>query len=234
MASAIQPVSAEARQIQLTLAGNLEAFCELVKPHQRILYLEALSIVRSEADAEDVVQNAVFKAFRNLSHFRQESQFRTWMMSITINEARMWLRRNGKPRLESLDREDEDGDQVSLEIADQRESPFQVLERKQVRNAILRAITCLPFGQSQVFILRDLQLLSISETAQVLGISETSVKTRLRRGRIQMRRALAHLRTIRAVEPGHLPTRTGEQSQNSPPSPAPGGRISESPVGSIQ
>jgi RNA polymerase sigma-70 factor, ECF subfamily len=213
-ANELQPELAENAQIQLILDGNEEAFCDLIRPQQRILFLKALSIVRSEADAEEVVQNAVIKAFTHVSQFRQESQFRTWLTSITINEARMWLRKNRKPRHESLDREDEDGNQVPLEVADQRESPFQTIERKQIRAALFEALKRLPAGHSEVFVLRDLQFLSIAETARILGLSETCVKSRLRRRRIQMRRSLAHLRAIRAVSLSNASTRIGELSRS--------------------
>src|ERR1700736_6525998 len=106
----------EATLIQLILDGNAQAFCELVRPHQHVLYLKALSIVHSEADAEEVVQNAVFKAFKKLCQFRYDSQFRTWLMSITINESRMWLRRHRKSRHESI-YEDDSGRQHVIEIA---------------------------------------------------------------------------------------------------------------------
>jgi RNA polymerase sigma-70 factor, ECF subfamily len=185
--------SSEATQIQLILDGDAEAFCELVRPHQHVLYLKALSIVHSQADAEEVVQNAVFKAYKKLCQFRHDSQFRTWLMSITINESRMWLRRHRKFNHEPLDYKDDSGHHI-IEIADSREGPFEVLERKQIRGAILKALSSLPQRNSQVFVLRDLRLLSISETAKVLGISELSVKTRLWRGRRQMRQALARLR----------------------------------------
>jgi RNA polymerase sigma-70 factor (ECF subfamily) len=72
-----QPELSEATQIRLVLDGNDEAFCDLVKTHRRDLYLKAFSIVRNEADAEEVAQNAVRKAFRKLSQFRFDSQFRT-------------------------------------------------------------------------------------------------------------------------------------------------------------
>jgi RNA polymerase sigma-70 factor (ECF subfamily) len=194
ISSQTQPELPEATQIQLNLDGNAEAFCELVRPHQHVLYLKALSIVHSEADAEEVVQNAVLKAFKKLCQFRHDSKFRTWLMSITINESRMWLRRHRKFKHESIDYEDDSGRQHVIEIADSRPGPFEALERKQVRGAILKALTLLPSRNSQVFILRDLQLVSISETAKILGISEVSVRTRLWRGRRQMRQALAHLR----------------------------------------
>ncbi len=190
----------EATQIRLILDGNVDAFCDLVTPHRRGLYLKALSIVRSEPDAEEVAQNAVLKAFNKLSQFRHDSQFRTWLISITINEARMWLRANRKFKHESLDHEDGDGQTLRTEIVDPRENPFQVWERTQVRSAILKALSLLSSRNRQVFILRDVQLLSISETARTLDISESNVKTRLRRARLRMRQALAHLRGTRTSE----------------------------------
>jgi RNA polymerase sigma-70 factor, ECF subfamily len=191
----------EANQIRLILDGNVDAFCDLVTPHRRGLYLKALSIVGSEADAEEVAQNAVFKAFNKLSQFRHDSQFRTWLISITINEARMWLRANRRFKHESLDHEDGDGPTLRTEIVDSRENPFQVWERKQVRRAILKALSLLSSRNRQVFILRDVHLLSISETAKTLDISESKVRTRLRRARLRMRQALAHLRGTRSSAP---------------------------------
>ena len=229
-----QPELAEATRIRLVLEGAGEVFCELLKPHQRGLYHKALSIIRSEADAEEVVQNAVLKAFNKLSTFRHESQFRTWLLSITISEARMWLRKNRKARHESLDREDAAVHQLPLDMADPGESPFQALERKQVRTAILKALTLLPSRNSQVFILRDLQLLSTSETARTLGISETCAKTRLRRARGQMRHALAQVCAIRPFEPSHRSTSLGRRWRNSVPELALDKQITESALESIQ
>ena len=190
----------ESTQIRLVLDGNAEAFSDLVEPHRRSLYLKALSIVRSEPDAEEIAQNAIIKAFNKLSQFRHNSQLRTWLISITINEARMWLRANRRYKYESLDHQDDGARQIRTEILDPRENPFQVWERKQVRGAILKALSTLTRCNSQVFILRDLRLLSISETAKTLGISEGKVKTRLRRARLRLRQALANLRTTRASE----------------------------------
>ena len=224
----------EAAQIQLILDGNAEEFCGLMRPHQRVLYLKALSIVGSEADAEEVVQNAVLKAFNKLSTFRHECQFRTWLMSITINEARMWLRNSRTSRHESFEQEDEEGHRLTLDIADSGESPYQALERKQLGTAILKALNRLPSCNSQVFILRDLQLLSIAETAKALGITETCVKTRLRRGRIQMRQALARVCAIRTVEPGDRSRRSERTWRNSVPGFVPGEQIAEGVLESIQ
>jgi RNA polymerase sigma-70 factor, ECF subfamily len=189
----------EAALIRLSLEGDPQAFSELVRPYRSMFYKKALSILRNESDAEDVTQTALFKAFRKLSQFRLDSQFRTWVTSIVINEALMCLRASRRVRQESLDREEREDGSSTIDIADPRENPSHVLERKQLRTAILNAVSLLPSLPRSVFILRDLRLLSISDTARTLGITETCVKTRLRRARLQLQQTLAHFR-------GALPT----------------------------
>ncbi|HEX4920509.1 MAG TPA: sigma-70 family RNA polymerase sigma factor, partial [Candidatus Bathyarchaeia archaeon] len=169
----------EATLIRLSLNGDGQAFSELVRPYRPRFYRKALSIVRNEPDAEDVTQTALLKAFRKLSQFRLDSQFRTWVTSIVINEALMCLRASRRVKEESLEREEREEGSATIEIADTRENPSQVLERKQLRDAILKAVSLLPSLLRSVFILRDLRLLTISDTATALGITETCVKTRL-------------------------------------------------------
>ncbi|HEV2730215.1 MAG TPA: sigma-70 family RNA polymerase sigma factor [Terriglobales bacterium] len=174
-------------------AGDVGAFYDLVRPYERVIYLSALSIVRNDADAEDVAQEAVLKAFKNLSRFRQESKFSTWVIQITINEARMKLRKDRRHLYESLDESQcsEEGDYIPKDFADWREIPSETLEQKQLRRALTEALRSLPEKYRTVLILRDIQHLSITETAQALGLSEANVKTRLSRARLQMRDALA-------------------------------------------
>src|ERR1700751_2204391 len=135
--------TSEAVQIQLSLAGDFQAFSGLVKPYRPLFYQKALSIVRNEADAEDVTQNAILKAFTKLSQFRLDAQFRTWVTSIVINEAFMCLRASRRFKHESLDREDGNEGGLPIDVADPRESPFHALERKQLRAAILKAVSVL-------------------------------------------------------------------------------------------
>ena len=194
LSSAGSVPDSESVQIRLSLAGDLEAFSNLVKPYRPMFYKKALSIVRNEADAEDVTQTAVIKAFMKLSQFRLDAQFRTWVTSIVINEAFMCLRANRRAKEEPLNREDQEDGYPMLDIADSREDASDVLERKQLRAAILKAVSRLPSLLRSVFILRELRLLSISDTARALGLTETCVKTRLRRARLQLQQALAHFR----------------------------------------
>jgi len=198
----------ETLQIRLSLEGDLQAFSDLVKPYRPLFYRKALSIVRNEADAEDVTQTALLKAFTKLSQFRLDSQFRTWVISIVINEALMCLRASRRSKQESLD--DDQGERPSpIEVVDPRESQAHALDRKQLRAAILKAVSLLPSLLRTVFIMRDLRLLTISDTARTLGITETCVKTRLRRARLQLQKNLAHLRG------GQLPSKWDCKSNRS-------------------
>ncbi|HEV2717817.1 MAG TPA: sigma-70 family RNA polymerase sigma factor [Terriglobales bacterium] len=145
-------------------AGDVGAFYDLVRPYERVIYLSALSIVRNEADAEDVAQEAVLKAFKNLSRFRQESKFSTWVIQITINEAKMKLRKDRRHLYESLDESQcsEQGDYIPKDFADWREIPSEALEQKQLRKALTEALRSLPEKYRTVLIVRDIQHLSIN------------------------------------------------------------------------
>ena len=207
-----QPSVSEEELIRLSLEGDNQAFSELVKPYRPMFYKKALSIVRNESDAEDVTQTALLNAFRKLSQFRLDAQFRTWVTSIVINEALMCLRARRRLKQESLDPEEQDGSS-SIDIADPRENPSQVFEKKQLRGAILKGVFLLPSLLRSVFILRDLRLLSIADTAIRLGITETCVKTRLRRARLQLQISLAHFREAHRTVNGEVGQITQTVSQ---------------------
>ena len=183
----------EPQLIQQVLAGDVDAFYDLVCPCERAVFLAALSLVKNEADAEEVAQEAVLKALKNLARFRREAKFSTWLIQIAINEAKMRLRKERRHLYESLDegRQTDDGHYTPKDFADWREIPSESLEQKELRDALAKALDTLPEKYRTVLILRDVQHLSINETVQVLGISEANVKTRLSRARLQMRDALA-------------------------------------------
>lgn len=183
----------EADLIRRVCAGEKEAFYALVRPYEKAVFTAAMSILNNQADAEEVAQEAVLKAFSNLSRFRGEAKFSTWLVQITINEARLKLRKDRRHLYESVDepKSDEEGDYFPKDFADWREIPSETLQRNELRDALKRALAGLPQKYREVLILRDIQHLSIEETAQVLGISTGNVKTRLLRARLQMRDALA-------------------------------------------
>src|SRR5690242_7574715 len=99
----VQPEPREAQLIGRVLAGDHEAFYELVRPYERAIYFAAMGVLDNAADAEEVAQEAVLKAFNNLSKFRGEAKFSTWLVQITINEARMRFRKDRRHLYDSLD-----------------------------------------------------------------------------------------------------------------------------------
>lgn len=184
----------QATLIERVLGGEPEAFYELVRPHERTIHGMAFSILNDEADAAEVAQEAILKAFKALGQFRHEAKFSTWIVQIVINEARTRLRRYRRHLHDSLDevgRVDEDGDCVPRDFADWREIPSEALQTSELRRALSEALTSLPPKYRQVLILRDIQHLSTAECAQLLEITEDSVKTRLLRARLMMREELA-------------------------------------------
>ena len=188
----------EPEMIAAILAGDIQLYHELIHPYERSVYVMALSYMKNEADAEDVAQEAIVRAFRKLSSFRAESKFSTWLISITINEARTRLRRQVLVRMDSLDQlPDEDKSLSPALLRDWREIPSEAIERDEVRKLIQQAVDQLPDIYREVFLLRDVEELSINEAAEALKISISSVKVRLHRARLMLQKQLApQLRTV--------------------------------------
>ena len=175
-------------------AGQSELFYELVRPYERRVYAAAFAILRNEQDAEDAAQEAMLKAFANIRRFRAEARFSTWLIQITVNEALMRRRRERAVVMEGLDghrSSDEESGYAPREFADWREIPSEALERKEVRQRLAEALGRLDRKYREVFVLRDMEHLNIQETAEALGISVASVKTRLLRARLMLRDLLA-------------------------------------------
>jgi RNA polymerase sigma-70 factor (ECF subfamily) len=183
----------ESELIQRACNGDKEAFYSLVRPCEGAVYALAVSILNNPEDAEEAVQEAVLKALSHLSDFRSEAKFSTWLIRITINEARLKLRKDRRHLYESVDeqRASEDGEYFPKDFADWREVPSEAFQRKELGDALRRAIASLSLKYREVLILRDVQQLRIEEVAEILGITKGSVKTRLLRARLQMREALA-------------------------------------------
>jgi RNA polymerase sigma-70 factor, ECF subfamily len=181
----------EAQMISSILAGNTQEFHELIRPHERSVYVMARSLLQNESDAEDAAQEAFLKAFRNLDKFRGEAKFGTWLISITLNEARSRLRARKTMKEESLDEPAEGEGHVSPALLrDWREIPSESVERQEVKMLLQEAIAGLPQIYREIFLLRDVEDLSVNESAEALGISVASVKVRLHRARIMLQKKL--------------------------------------------
>jgi RNA polymerase sigma-70 factor (ECF subfamily) len=182
----------ESRMIAAILAGDGQLFHELIRPYERRVYAMALSFLHNEADAEDAAQEAFLKAFRNLSSFRGDARFGTWLTSIALNEARSRIRRRDAVKMESLDEPaDEEGHTSPAQLRDWKEIPSEALERKEVRHLLRKAVTALPMIYREVFQLRDIEQMSVNEAAAALGITISSVKVRLHRARMMLQKHLA-------------------------------------------
>jgi RNA polymerase sigma-70 factor (ECF subfamily) len=172
--------------------GEPSLFATLVKPYERRVYATALALLRNDADAQDVAQEAILKAFANLRQFRGESKFSTWLIQITVNEARMRQRKQRADLFEPIaELQEEEGAYTPRDFADWREIPSEALERSEIRGLLAKALASLAQKYREVFILRDVEQISIEETAEVLNISIASVKTRLLRARLMLRDILA-------------------------------------------
>jgi RNA polymerase sigma-70 factor (ECF subfamily) len=172
--------------------GEHHLFYELIQPYEQRLYYAAFAILRNQEDAEDAAQEAVLKAFKHIRQFRAEARFSTWLIQITVNEARMRRRKEHAHMIEPIaNQQDELGNYTPRDFADWREIPSEALERKEIREKLTEALASLGQIYREVFLLRDMQQLSIEETAKTLGISTASVKTRLLRARLMLRDLLA-------------------------------------------
>ena len=169
------------------MAGNHERYYELIAPIERRVYYTAYAILRTEADAEEVSQEAILKAFRGLRTFRGEARFSSWLLSIVGNEARMRLRKRREVSLELLKSPDNEDEYTPIELAEWREIPVEALAQKELAARLEEALAALPEIYREVLTLRDIDELNIAETSAALEISVPAVKTRLSRARLMVR-----------------------------------------------
>lgn len=172
--------------------GDRNAFRELVLRHENRVYHLALKMVHDAQDAEDVLQETFISIYRHLDSFRDESQFSTWVYRIATNASLMKLR--ARRPVASLDEppfEAENADQAPHELQDWSATPEEALLSGEMRTEMDRALSELPESLLVVFVLRDMEGLSIEETARVVGITEPNVKTRLHRARLALRERLS-------------------------------------------
>jgi RNA polymerase sigma-70 factor, ECF subfamily len=174
-------------------AGDREAFARLVDETSGHIYRVALQILGDEQDAEDVLQETYIKAFRALPAFEGRSSLTTWLYRIAVNEALMMVRKR-KPPTVSVDESapfDADAESEGMEIVDWCCLPESEMLSSETQRFLDQAIQKLPETLRVVFVMRDLEGLSIQETAEALGLSENNVKTRLLRARLRLRQELS-------------------------------------------
>jgi RNA polymerase sigma-70 factor (ECF subfamily) len=171
--------------------GDHAALTELVSRYGRKIFRLARHITQNDQDAEDVLQDTFLKAYSRLDQFQGNSKFYTWLVRIAVNEALMRLRRRKGSHTVSLDEELETGDgSIPREIASEEDDPEQSYGREELRESLERAIDSLAEAYRAVFLLRDVEGFSTEDTAAMLGLSVSAVKSRLLRARLQLRNKL--------------------------------------------
>jgi len=173
-------------------SGDRAEFARLVEAYSGPIYRLALKMLGHPQDAEDVLQNTFLKALQNLKTFEGRSSLSTWLYRIAVNEALMLVRKR-KPEVVISDTTPEDGDSSEYnpaEFTDWCCLPEEEFVSTESRQALDEAIRRLPEKLRVVFLLRDIEGLSIQETCGALGLSETAVKTRLLRARLRLREML--------------------------------------------
>ena len=179
--------------VEALRAGDREEFSRFVDTYSGPIYRLALKLLGIPTDAEDVLQNTFLKAFQHLKEFEGRSSLSTWLYRIASNEALMLLRkqRPEMPLSDAVPEDDDNHDYFPAQFTDWRYLPEDEFLSSESRAALDRAVQHLPETQRIVFVLRDIEGLSIQETGQALNLSEAAVKTRLLRARLRLREELS-------------------------------------------
>jgi RNA polymerase sigma-70 factor (ECF subfamily) len=182
-------------------AGDPQEFARFVDQYSGSVYRLALKMVSDPQDAEDVLQETFFKAQRALPKFEGRSSLATWLYRIAVNEALMTLRKR-RPEMVSVEEPDPDAEEQDepLQIIDWCCLPESELLSMEFRQHLQAAMQQLSPALRAVFLLRDIEGLSIEETAQALDVSQAVIKTRLLRARLKLREALSEYYKERLTE----------------------------------
>lgn len=167
------------------------AFAQLLDENSEKIYRLALKMVGNAQDAEDVLQETFIKAFKNIEKFEGRSKISTWLYRIAVNESLMLLRKR-KDHITEIDSDikKDNGDLIPRQIVDWCCLPEKELMSSEARRHIKAAVSHLSEANRATFLLRDVEGLSTREAAEALDISESAIKVRLMRARMQLREEL--------------------------------------------
>lgn len=187
--------ASETQLVRAAKAGDLNAFQELVSRQERQIYSLAYRILQNRHDAEDATQQAFTSAIEHLDGFRGEASFATWLGRIVTFAALKIIRKRKGLDTVSLEeatepREDYESVPHPEYISDWKESPERLVERNETKRLLEEALARLDEKHRLVFLLRDVEGLSVAETAELLGLTQSNVKMRLLRARLQLREHL--------------------------------------------
>jgi len=184
----------DAELVRRTASGDQAAFEAVMRRYNGKLFRVARAILRDDTEAEDALQEAYLQAYRRIGEFRGDSQLATWLTRIVVNQSLMQLRRQKRSRVVIPFRGPADsfkGDGEIEGVADkQTESPSSAVLRAEVRRMLERRIDELPVAFRTVFVMREVEDMTVQETAACLSIPEATVRTRLFRARAMLRESL--------------------------------------------
>lgn len=200
-AAAGEPVRGQAAPAESDLAlvarlqaGEKTAFRELVRRHQDKVFRLAMRLTRDESRAQDAMQDAFLQVYRKIGQFQEQSAFTTWLYRITVNAALMRMRSEKRHRESSLDeaspRYTEQGE-IAEPVDDWSAAVDDDAANRELAKYAAQAVDELPDTYRSVFLLRELEDLSTEDVAQILDLTVPTVKTRLHRARLALRKALA-------------------------------------------
>ena len=189
VAAGTAPAGNDAELVKAAQSGDSGAFENLAKRYSPRLMRIALGITRNQQDAEDVVQEALARAFARLDEFRGDSKFYTWLVSIAVNQGLMKLRwRRTRSREISFDDAiDDSQNPIVPQVADERPDPEAIYLRKEMRWIVTRALGQLTPESRAIFELREFEELPIEEIARIRQMNISTVKSRLLRARLKLR-----------------------------------------------
>jgi len=193
------------RYLQLAMSGDQEALGRVLVSYMPGLYRVALRVLGTPQDAEDALQDGLLQAVRHLGDFEGASRFSTWLTRIVINAALMRLRQNRARALTSIEQK-LDADPESLSLADRMADPAPNPEETYARSERLRffdqILRGLPAAYRSALWLRDIQGMNTREAAEILGLNTSTLKSRLRRGRVALRKKAYALRNGLEIHEG--------------------------------
>lgn len=180
--------------------GDMAAFEQLVNRYTKTVFRVAMHILDSREDAEDVVQEAFLKALEHLQGFEERSRFSTWVTRIAVNAALLRRHKARRSITISMEAEVHPGISLAETVRDWRPNPEQLFRGSEMRKILQRAVASLSDGCRVVFLLRDVEGLSVAEVADLLGISTSNTKVRLFRARFKLREYLSNYFEIGSAE----------------------------------
>ena len=173
----------ESEIVRRVLGGDVNAFEQLVTDYEKNVYSIALRMTGNSEDAADMTQEAFIKAYNSLGNFRGDSKFSVWLYRIVSNVCLDYIRSRSRKPSVSLSTENEDGEEVEIDIADEEKTPENLLDRRLTRDAVQRGLQSLPPDHRQILLLREIQGLSYEEISEALGLEVGTVKSRIFRAR---------------------------------------------------